>query len=92
MRCEAIFSNTLARPALILDDANRPGLARRGHERYVRHDADLGCHVIVPARILGPKDEETIAGYGTVSSGTRIALTVYTSDDIPFGAVVWRST
>ena len=78
----------LTDPDLILDNPDVSGLNRSAKERFVRFEAKIQQHVIVPVRILDADQKHP--GYGTLKAGTRLAVTIYASTSVPTAAVIWR--
>lgn len=58
-------------------------------ERYVRYDPELDRFVIVPTKTT--TEDEEVAGYGVVSAGSKLALTVFADTKEPVARVLWRS-
>lgn len=79
----------LTNPTYIFDNQSSGRVIRTGSERYLLR-IDGSKFLVVPVRILS--EPEQIAGYGNVPVGTRSSVTVHTSDGLPRGNIIWRST
>ena len=80
---------TVTKPDLIIENPQIGGLVRTAIERYVRFDNRLNQHVIVPMKVL--QTDEKLPGY-TAKAGSRLATTVFASQDVPKAPVIWSKT